>query len=292
METNLQKYFAFLKTVECGSFSQAAELLHYSQSGISRMIGSLEKEWGVVLLERGKRGIRLTSEGTRLLPHIRDVCLEQEKLTAEIDSLHGLQSGLLRIGAFASVATHWLPGIIKSFQKKYPNISYELLVGNYTDVENWLQEGRVDCGFLRLPTRPELKTIFLKRDELVAILPEGHRLASYDRLPLKEICQEPFVLVEQGESSEILELFERQHLMPQIHFRAWDDYSIMAMVENELGVSILPQLILERCPYRILVKGLDQPAYRDVAIALRDQEHTTAAIRKFLEHLQLQIHRI
>ena len=286
METNLQKYFAFLKTVECGSFSQAAELLHYSQSGISRMIGSLEKEWGVVLLERGKRGIRLTSEGTRLLPHIRDVCLEQEKLTAEIDSLHGLQSGLLRIGAFASVATHWLPGIIKSFQKKYPNISYELLVGNYTDVENWLQEGRVDCGFLRLPTRPELKTIFLKRDELVAILPEGHRLASYDRLPLKEICQEPFVLVEQGESSEILELFERQHLMPQIHFRAWDDYTIMAMAESELGVSILPKLILERCPYRIAIKSLDGPAYRDLAIAFKEGAHISAAVKKFLEHLQ------
>ena len=116
MDLTLQKYFAFVKTAELGSISRAAQSLHYSQSGVSRMIGALEEEWGVSLLERGKNGTRLTSEGTRLLPLVRDVCREQERLLAEVDSLHGFQSGLIRIGAFASVATHWLPGIIKDFQ--------------------------------------------------------------------------------------------------------------------------------------------------------------------------------
>ena len=286
MDLTLQKYFAFVKTAELGSISRAAQSLHYSQSGVSRMIGALEEEWDVSLLERGKNGTRLTSEGTRLLPLVRDVCREQERLLAEVDSLHGLQSGLIRIGAFASVATHWLPGIIKDFQKSWPNISYELLVGNYTDVQNWILEGRVDCGFLRLPAKPGLKTIFLKRDELAAILPENHRLAASSPLPLSQLCEEPFMLVEQGESSEILEIFERWQLTPRIHFRAWDDYTIMAMAESELGVSILPKLILERCPYRIAIKSLDVPAYRDIAIAFKEGAHISAAVKKFLEHLQ------
>ena len=70
-QTNFQKFMAFLTTVEYGSFTKAAEILHYSQSGISRMIQDLENEWNVTLLERGKNGVRLTSDGIRLLPYRR-----------------------------------------------------------------------------------------------------------------------------------------------------------------------------------------------------------------------------
>lgn len=80
MDMNIQKYMAFVKTVEYGSFTRAAELLNYSQSGISRMIGDLEKEWNIILLERGKSGVRLTSDGMKLLPHAKNVCSEYEKL--------------------------------------------------------------------------------------------------------------------------------------------------------------------------------------------------------------------
>ena len=153
MDVSIQKYLAFVKTVECGSFTRAAGVLNYSQSGISRMIGDLEREWRVVLLERGRSGIRLTGEGTRLLPYAKRVCSEYEKLQAEVNEINGLKSGLIRIGAFSSVATHWLPNIIREFQKKYPGIDYELVLGDYTEIETWIEEGRVDCGFLRLPVR-------------------------------------------------------------------------------------------------------------------------------------------
>lgn len=172
MDVNIQKYMAFIKTVEYGSFTKAAALLHYSQSGVSRMINDLEKEWGIVLLERGKSGVRLTSDGTKLFPYIKGVCSEYEKLRMEIDEVTGLQSGLIRIGTFSSVATHWLPNIIKEFQKDYPNIEYELLLGDYTEIERWIIEGRVDCGFLRLPVHSDLETIFLEQDDLLAVLPE------------------------------------------------------------------------------------------------------------------------
>lgn len=66
MDMNLQKYLSFVKTVEYGSFTRAAEILHYSQSGVSRMIGDLEKDWNMVLLERGKGGVRLTSNGLHM----------------------------------------------------------------------------------------------------------------------------------------------------------------------------------------------------------------------------------
>ena len=71
MDTNVQKYMAFIKTVELGSFTKAAEILNYSQSGISRMISDLEKEWNVSLLERGRAGVSLTSDGLRILPYVK-----------------------------------------------------------------------------------------------------------------------------------------------------------------------------------------------------------------------------
>ncbi len=128
IDANLQKYLAFVKTVELGSFSRAGQALSYSQSGISRMISDLEKDWKINLLERDRNGVRLTSEGTRLLPYARNLCNEYYRLQEQVDDLNGIQSGLIRIGTVSSVATNWLPRIIKKFQKDYPNISYEILL--------------------------------------------------------------------------------------------------------------------------------------------------------------------
>ena len=85
MDMNIQKYMAFIKAVEHSSFTKAAEALNYSQSGISRMINDLEKEWKVTLLERGRTGVRLTSDGMKLLPHAKSVCAEYEKLLMQVD---------------------------------------------------------------------------------------------------------------------------------------------------------------------------------------------------------------
>lgn len=285
MDANLLKYMAFVKTVEYGSFTRAAEVLHYSQSGISRMIADLEKEWHVSLLERSRSGVRLTSDGMELLPVARNLCSEYQKLQMQVDKLNGLQSGLVRIGTFSSVAAHWLPKIIKEFQKSYPGIDYELLLGDYTEIEEWIAEGRVDCGFLRLPTRPDFETVFLEQDRLLAILPENHPLAKQDKIPLSALCDEPFMLLEKGAKAEISELFERAGLTPHVRFTTWDDYAVMSMVENGLGVSILPQLILRRVPYHIAAKELDVPAFRNIGLALRDKKTASIAVKRFIEYL-------
>ena len=285
MDMNILKYMAFIRTVEYGSFTKAAEMLHYSQSGISRMIHDLEREWNVALLERSRAGVRLTSDGTKLLPYAKSVCSEYQKLQMQVDELNGLQSGLIRIGTLSSVATHWLPNIIREFQKDYPNIDYELLLGDYTEIEEWIADGRVDCGFLRLPTRPEFETIFLEQDQLMVILPENHPLAGCDRFPVAALCNDPFMLLEKGAKAEVSEIFERCGLTPKVHFTTWDDYAIMSMVESGLGISILPQLILRRIPYHIVAKELDVPAYRKIGLALREKKTVSLAVNRFLEYL-------
>ncbi|MFU0827580.1 MAG: HTH lysR-type domain-containing protein [Lachnoclostridium sp.] len=283
---NIQKYMAFLKTVEYGSLTKAAKVLGYTQSGISHMIQDLENEWGLVLLERKSSGIRITSDGMKLLPRIQAVCNCQEILMNEIEELHGLKKGLIRIGTFSSVATHWLPNIIKLFQKDYPNIDFELLLGDYTEIEKWIIEGRVDCGFLILPVKPELETIFLEQDRLLVILPENHPMSNLETFPIKGLLDEPFILLEKGGKSEITEIFAKHQIHPNIHFTTWDDYAIMSMVECGLGISILPELILKRCPYRIIKKELEIPAYRKIGLVLKSSQTASLAVKRFMEYLR------
>jgi len=278
MDMNIQKYMAFIKTVEYGSFTKAAESLNYSQSGISRMISDLENEWNVSLLERGRAGVQLTSDGQKLLPFAQSVCNEYQKLQVQVEELNGLQSGLIRIGTFSSVATHWLPNIIKEFQKNYPNIDYELLLGDYTEIESWILEGRVDCGFLRLPTHPELETIFLEQDKLLVVLPENHPLADYEYFPVTALCDYPFMLLEKGAKAEISAIFEQYNVTPKVYFTTWDDYAIMSMVESGL--------ILQRTPYRIISKELEIPAYRKIGLAMKDKKTASLAVKQFLDYLK------
>ncbi len=286
MDMNLQKYLSFVKTVEYGSFTKAAEILNYTQSGISRMIADLEKEWGVTLLERSKYGVKPTSDGIKLLPYAQNLCADFDKLKMQVDELNGLQSGFIRIGTFSSVATHWLPNIIKEFQKDYPNIDYELLLGDYTEIEEWIHTGRVDCGFLRLPTHSDFETIFLEKDKLMAIIPEDHPLKDREKFPVTALCDEPFMLLEKGAKAEISEIFERNNLTPNVKFTTWDDYAVMSMVESGLGIAILPELILKRVPYKIIAKELDVPAYRNIGLALRDKKTASLAVKRFIDYLQ------
>ncbi len=283
---NIQKYLAFVKTVECGSFTKAAQALNYTQSGVSRMIHDLETDWGVALLERGRAGVSLTSDGLKLLPQLKRICNEHEVLMMQVQDLHDLQSGLIRIGTFSSVATHWIPNMVKVFRKDYPKIEFELLLGDYTEIESWILEGRVDLGFVRLPARTELETIFVEQDRLLVVLPQDHPLADCEKFPIDELLNSPFMLLEKGAKAEISEIFEKHQISPHVQFTTWDDYAIMSMVENGFGISILPELILQRTPYRILAKELEVPAVRRIGIAIREQKSLPLAVKRFLEYLR------
>lgn len=285
VEQNIIKYKAFLKTVECGSFSEAAEVLSYSQSGISRMIHDLEKECEVILVERGKQGVKLTSEGMTLLPHIQMLCNEFDKTQMKIDEMKGIQSGIIRIGTFSSVATHWLPNIVQAFQKDYPKIDYELLLGDYTEIEGWIAEGRIDFGFLCLPALAEFDTIEIAKDQQMVVLPKNHPLAGFECFPVKKLIDYPFMLLEKGAKAEISQIFEKNNLNLKPKFTTWDDYAIMSMVEKGLGIAILPELILKRIPYEILVKPLDTPAYRTIGIAMKNKKGLSVAANKFIEYI-------
>lgn len=283
MDNNIQKYKAFLKVVEMGSFTGAANALDYTQSSISKMIADLENEWNMVLLERGRGGVYLTSAGEQVVPYVRNLLDDYERLENHVNDINGIQTGTIRIGTFASVAINCLPDAFDSFRKDYPGIEYEMLLGDYEEVERWIDEGRVDFGFISLPSAGRFETVTFRRDEYKVVLPHKHRIASHKKIDIHELEGEPFMLLEHGGRTEVTKLLEQNNVHPDIRFTTWEDYAIMAMVEKGLGVGILPDMILKKIPYDIVIRSLKVPYYREIGIAFKSRERLSAAAVRFME---------
>lgn len=285
---NFQQYEALLKTIELGSFTKAAAELGYTQSGISHMLAALERECGCTLLYRDRSGVRLSSDGLVLLPLFRGVETAQKELLAKLDELRGLDAGFISIGTVTSVSVHWLPSIIQEFHAAHPQVEFRLRYGvDYGEIEGWLAEGLVDCGFIGLPAlNPHLNARKLRRDAFVAVVPREHPLASRTSVSLNELVDYPFIRLEEGNDNEIASLFSESGLQPKVRFTAWDNQTILAMVSKGLGVSVLTELILMDEPYDVVAVPLSPPAYRDLALATRKDGDLTAAAQAFVSAVE------
>lgn len=282
---SIRKYIAYLRTVETGSITQTANDLGYTQSAVSKMIADLESEWQVKLLTRGRSGIELTSEGLALLPAIRAVVKDYNDLGFAVSELHGLQSGLLRIGCFTSLGTSVLPNVLKAFHEKYPNIRIQLFNGEYEDISAWLRRGSVDCGFLALPAAPEFETTFLLRDSFVAILPENHPLSNEAVFPVRRLAEENFIKLNEMPDLEVDHFLDSLPEKPRVTYEATNDFALLAMVESGLGVSIVHDLILHPRHYRLVRLPLDVTQRRDVGIAIKKDAAPSSITKLFIDHV-------
>jgi len=194
--------------------------------------------------------VALSADGRQVMPAVEALCEEFVRLQRRVDEMRGLMRGKICIGTFSSVATHVLPPVIARFRADYPDIDYELLMGDYSEIEQWVAEGRCDLGFIpHEPRENGMTSRSLARDELMAVVPTDSLLATAEFVSLTDLAREQFILLERGTDDEITPLFRRAGLSVRSKLSTWDDYAIMAMVEDGLGVSILPALILRRCQF-------------------------------------------
>lgn len=279
---NTTKCRIFLKAAELGGFTRAADDLGYTQSAVSRAVADLEREWDVTLLTRNKDGVILTSQGEALLPYAQALCNAQRALETQVAQLHGLTKGTLRVGTFTSVSIHWLPSLMKEFLSCYPGIQFELVSKwEFTEVEELVRRGQVDCGFLGLPAGDALDTIFLRRDRLLAVLPLDHPLAGADFYPISRFNQDPFILIQENWDMEISRIFQEEGLRPNVQYALSDDFAILAMVEQGLGVSILSEMVVRSTNRRLAAIPLERPRFREIGLAVRRGESLSPLTRRF-----------
>jgi len=282
---NINKYEVFIRTVDLNSLTKAAKSLGLTQSAVSHIIAGLEEDFGFQLLIRSRLGTKLTSDGEMLTPYIRKILIINEQLEKTASAIRGLDAGMIRIGTFSSVAVHWLPSVIKEFQLKYPKIEIKLFNGDYHDVNKWLADSSVDLGFITLPSLLDCEAVPLFEDRLMAVIPSDHPLASAEHFPIKEMENETFISLLEDSDNDSRKALESVGIKPNIKFNTKDDYAIIAMVEKGLGVSIMPELLLEGHHDDVKILELMPPVSRTIAIAYPLFSHPGNAVQCFADYV-------
>jgi LysR family positive regulator for ilvC len=246
-------------------FLQTSRECHISPSALSRAIQRLEREVGCRLFERDRRTVRLTPEGTRLAAHARDVLDRWDAVTHELRGSSGADTGTLRgtIALFASVTAcqSFLPGIMRGFRERFPDIHIRLETGYAVDALEMLAEGRVDVTVAALPARvpAPLTARVLLHTPLVFIAPaascEVQRQVARRPLPWPEL---PIILPASGLArADADRWFRRKRIAPRIYSEVPGSEAILSLVSLGCGVGIVPRIVMDKSPLRAEVRALD-----------------------------------
>ncbi|PNE06318.1 LysR family transcriptional regulator [Priestia megaterium] len=281
---SLVKYEILNKVAELQSFTKAADAMALTQSAVSHAITNLESEFGFPLVNRNRSGITLTTEGETMLLAIRKVLQENEKVHQEAASLLGLAKGTIKIGIFKSVSTKWLPEIIQLMEKNYPEIQIQLKEGDYLEIEQWLLSGEIDCGFINITHSSQFHIISLKKDRLLCVVSNQSALYHQKTVSFEDLEKEPFIMPTYGGYHDIKQLFEERGIQPDIRFELMDESAILSMVTHHLGISILPEMLLDSIPQELRAIPFQVDSYRSIGLATR--YHLSPAAKKFAETTQ------
>lgn len=281
----ISRYGIFCRVVEQGSFTRAAELLGYSQSAVSQNVRALEQETGVTLLSRKKDGVQLTQDGQGFYPYIQGIFQAEQALERKCQETMGLQNSLIRIGTFTSVSRNLLPPMMKRFKEKYSDVRFVLRQGEYTSIPQWIRQGEIDFGFVNQDAVADLETCLLYEDHMLAVLPQGHRLEQKHCLSLRDISTEPLILLDEGEHSVLLDAFRSAGLTPNLAYEVYDDYSILSMVRQGLGISVLYKKVVAGFEQGLSLRPIQESPRRRVALSWLSWDTMPYAARRFAEFL-------
>ncbi len=274
----------FLTAVDLGSLSDAADFLGYTQPGITRIIKSLEDEVGFPLLVRMKKGVVLTENGRTMMPLFRSLVSAGKNAIEMSGEICGLTSGTLVIGSYYSVSAMLLPGILKVFQSRYPNIRIRLKEGGNSDLARWLSHKSVDCTFAIKPSKNiECDWIPIYQDELTVWLPQSHSMADKKKYPVAQLGDEHFISTMPGQDTEIDRFLKRKGITPNMTFSTADAYAAYKMVEAGLGVSINNRLFTKDWNGNVSILPLSPPEKIMLGISVPSLREASPATRKFIE---------
>ncbi|MDR6607431.1 LysR family transcriptional regulator [Pseudomonas synxantha] len=274
----------FSLVAELHGFTAAANRLGISQSAVSHALKSLEQELGVELLRRHQSRVELSDIGQQLLLRARAMLGLANTLRQEAADARGMRRGTLRIGSFGPTSSiKLLPLILQQYRAAHPGIEVHIDEGPDRQVLQWLEERRIDIGFVVLPEE-RFDTVALIEDQMVALLPASHPLATYDSLSLDDLCHAPFVLTEAGSSELVSRLFSAARLTPNIRYRCSQLMSTLDVVARGDGVTVvaegsLPHQIDSRC----VKKPLSPAVSRQVGLAVLDRRQASPATLAFIK---------
>jgi LysR family hydrogen peroxide-inducible transcriptional activator len=286
MEVHQLRYFCAV--AETGNFTRAAEREQVAQPSLSQQIMKLEEELAVRLFDRLGRSVRLTDMGQMFLPRARAILNEMRTAKEEVAQRQSSVSGPVSVGVIPTIAPYFMPTRIASFSRKYPEAHMTVVEDVTVRLMDRLRGGLLDLTIMALPARGhDLEVFPLRTERLFAILPKGHRLAKKRSLVMKDLKEEPFLLLRDDHCfrETSIEICKRARIMPQVIFESGQFSSILGMVSAGLGVSIVPEMALEQRADCTFVLIADEKASRTIGAATLKGHFMNRVQKAFLNHL-------
>jgi DNA-binding transcriptional LysR family regulator len=270
---------AFVAVADCKRFSEAALQLGLTQSSVSHAIATLEDEFGVKLLSRGRQGATLTPIGEQLVADAKEILHLLDAMAGKAKTARGLTGGQVRLASLRSIATYVLPNLIATFNQQFPEIKLTLTQYFYNaDIQAALKNGTADIGFLELPLSSEFETHEMVVDEYIVLVPPSIKLPTAC-LTWEQLSGYPIIMPDPSyEGSMRLQ----QHLNTHAHaltiaYEINEDSIQVGMVQQGLGLAILPHLAAMPIPPDIQICSLPVPLRRRLGAAfLLTDLHTPA----------------
>lgn len=275
----------FIKAAEMGSITRAALALGYTQAGVSLVVRKIEEECGFPLLIREKNGVRLTDAGEQLLPVMREIARWDERFRETAAEINGVNVGTVRVGCYSSIAYHWMPRVIRAFRRDYPKIAIDILEGSVDEIERWIEERRVDAGFLSARRGQKFHRVALAEDSVLVLLPPEHPLSAAEAFPLSELGSAPFIVTDDSDAYPVVKAYEEKYgQLPDMKVSSTGDATV-SMVACGLGVSVLPALMLRGHSAGVVVKEISPPFFRTIIMGMRSPVELSPAARRFLNYV-------
>jgi len=287
MELHQLRYFTAV--ADTSSFSRAAERCHVSQPSLSQQILKLESELGGRLFDRLGRSVRLTELGQAFLPRARSVLHELSTAKDEVTERLESEAGPVVIGAIPTIAPYWLPPRLATFSRKFPKIHLTIAEEITPVLLERLRSGSVDLAILALPIRGhefDAQPLFTER--FFAALPKNHKLARRPSLRLTDLRTEPFLFLRDGHCfrDAAVAACDRARLDPRVVFESGHLASLLPMVGAGMGVSLVPEMAVDKSEPCRFVRIADPQATRTIAAVVLRGRSLTRASRALLAHLR------
>lgn len=279
-----KKLEALLMAVDLGSFTKAAEVLGYTQSGLTHMMNSLEKEVGFTLLERGRSGVRLTEEGERIAPAVREFLQANARLDSVIEQVASSRTEIIRVSAYASIAMHWLPGIIQRFREECPDVDVDIRMADHVDVPyELLAQGKMDAILVSPQDEGQYEWVHLADDPMFAVLPRDFDTQGMAAFPLAAFEARDFIMPSQGFDKDIMRIFNRIGVKPHILPTWVDDPTVISMVSHGLGVSMMTELTVRGRTDGVKLLPVEPASSRELGLAVRSLDAASDGLRHFID---------
>ena len=279
-----KKLEALLMAVDLGSFTKAAEVLGYTQSGLTHMMNSLEKEVGFTLLERGRSGVRLTEECERIAPAVREFLQANARLDSVIEQVASSRTEIIRVSAYASIAMHWLPGIIQRFREECPDVDVDIRMADHVDVPyELLAQGKMDAILVSPQDEGQYEWVHLADDPMFAVLPKDFDTQGMTAFPLAAFEARDFIMPSQGFDKDIMRIFNRIGVKPHILPTWVDDPTVISMVSHGLGVSMMTELTVRGRTDGVKLLPVEPASSRELGLAVRSLDAASDGLRHFID---------